>query len=143
PYTTLFRSHLSQSNASFEVRTNTAVCGVLGTDEAVDAGNPTATVVIAISGVVTVRSSNPNVTGSVQLSPGQTTTVNQGQPPTQPTQASAGQLGTIVNNTGGSTNPDPTVSNPTPSLQIGRPLSIDGRASSGGLGTIARYNWQI
>ncbi len=135
--------HLSRSDSAFEVRTNTAVCGVLGTDEALDANSPTATVVIAISGVVTVKSSNPNVAGSVQLSPGQTTTVNQGQPPSNPTQATAGQLNGVINNTGGSTTPDPTVSNPTPSLQIGKPLTIDGRASTGGLGTVASYNWQI
>ena len=58
---------LANPDSRFEVRTSTAVCGVLGTDEIVDASNPTATVVIAISGVVTVRSSDPTISGSVQL----------------------------------------------------------------------------
>jgi hypothetical protein len=135
--------HLARPDSNFEIRTQTAVCGVLGTDEAVDANDPTATVVISISGIVTVRSSSPNVVGSVQLSPGQTTTVRAGQPPTQPTPATSNQLTGIATSTGGSTTPDPTVSNPTPTVQVGRPLTIDGRASTGGLGTVASYNWQI
>ncbi len=135
--------HISQSGSDFTVRTDTAVCGVLGTDEAIDANNPTATVIIAISGIVVVKSSNPSIPGSVQLTPGQTTTVNQGQPPTQPTQATPGQIAGIVSNTGGTTNPDPTVSNPTPQLKIGAPLTLDGRASTGGLGSVGSYNWAI
>ena len=47
--------HLARPDSNFDVRTATAVCGVLGTDDIVDADNPTATVVIVISGVVTVR----------------------------------------------------------------------------------------
>ena len=134
---------LSRPDSKFEVRTNTAVCGVLGTDEVVDAGNPVATVVIAISGVVTVRSSDPNVAGSVQLTAGQTTTIGFGKPPTQPTTATAGDLNNAVTDTTSNTNPDPHASLSTPQVEAGKQITLDGRASSGGLGSIASYQWSI
>ncbi len=134
---------LARPDSSFEVRTATAVCGVLGTDDIVDAENPTATVVIVISGVVVVRSSDPRVVGSVQLTAGQTTTVTAGQPPTQPTAATAVQVSGAVLGTSGSVDPDPTVASLPPSLTAGSPLLLDGRSSTGGLGSIASYSWSF
>src|SRR5579871_2797170 len=134
--------HLSQPNSNFDIRTNTAVCGVLGTDEVVDADSPTATVVISISGVVTVRSSDPNVVGSVQLSPGQTTTVRPGQAPTGATTVTFGQLQNAVNGTTGTSNPDPVVL-PPGTVPEGGTVTLDGRSSTGGLGSITAYQWSI
>jgi len=73
----------------FEVRTNTAVLGVIGTDFFVEA-TATYTLVIVYEGVLLVQNINPAIVGAVQVFAGQQTTVplNQPpQPPAPPTQA--------------------------------------------------------
>lgn len=87
---------LTKPGASFQVRTPTAVIGVVGTIFLVEA-TPTSTRVICIEGRVMVRNINVNVHGVVHLGPGQTTTVGVGIAPTAPSMASAAQIQSATN----------------------------------------------
>ncbi len=134
---------LARPDSRFEIRTNTAVLGVLGTDEVVDASSPVATLVLALDGVVLVRSSDPNITGSVTLTAGQATTVEAGKPPQPGRPATQQEIGNAVQDTEGTTNPQASVNLPVPQVEAGKAVTIDGRASTGGLGGVAGYLWQI
>ena len=59
---------------TFEVRTETAVASVRGTDWITEAA-PGNTAIVALDGEVAVRSSNPTITGEVVLGPGEGTGV--------------------------------------------------------------------
>lgn len=74
---------LTQKNARFEVRTNTAVVGVIGTDFWLLA-EPTRTVVIVYEGAVRVSHINAAIGGSVRVFAGQRTVVPLEQPPQPP-----------------------------------------------------------
>ena len=76
------------------------------------------------------------------MTAGQTTTVNQNQPPTQPTTVTFGQLNNAVNGTSGSTTPDATVL-PPGTIAEGGTFTLDGRSSSGGVGIVTGYQWTI
>lgn len=72
----------------FEIRTNTAVVGVLGTTVFIDAA-PGASHIVNLSepasgSQVRVVSANPKVRGEVVLNPGEGTVVEQGKPPIPP-----------------------------------------------------------
>ena len=78
----------TSGGTAFEVRTSTAVCGVLGTTLFVD-HNKKFSHVINISPLdsgsqVKVRSSNKKFKDEVTLNPGQGTLVYKGKPPSQP-----------------------------------------------------------
>ena len=81
------RTRLATPNASFTVRTNTAVIGVVGTDFWVLA-LPTETQVIVFEGAVRVTSLDED-RGSVMVGAGQQTTVGSDQPPAPPFSPSA------------------------------------------------------
>jgi hypothetical protein len=78
------------AGAAFEVRTSTAVCGVLGTTLWVDSESKKGfSHVINISPLdsgsqVKVRSSDPKIAGEVTLNPGQGTLVYKGKAPSSP-----------------------------------------------------------
>ena len=82
------RTKLSKPNASFEVRTNTAVVGVIGTDFWIQA-LPTMTRVIVFEGAVRVTSL---AGGAVMAAAGQTVNVPSNQPPSSPSSASHGDM---------------------------------------------------
>ena len=95
------RSHvvkLTKKGSSFEVKTQTAVIGVVGTTFIVEA-TPTSTRVICIEGKVTVENINPSVRGRVQLQAGESTLVNAGFAPTAAAATSAAELQTALNRT--------------------------------------------
>lgn len=76
--------HLTKSGSKFEVRTPTAVIGVIGTDFFVDA-QPDRTIVLCFKGKVTVTALAGAATVTT-INPGQMSTVNeQGPGPAQPT----------------------------------------------------------
>ncbi len=77
---------LTKPGGSFQVQTQTAVIGVVGTDFVVEA-LPDATHVFCLEGIVTVRNLNPAITGAVALGPGQQTSVLRGRPPSMPSHA--------------------------------------------------------
>jgi len=74
---------------SFELRTPTAVAGVIGTDFGADASVPGTTHFICLEGEVRISSSDPKVRGSVICRGGYMTDVKAGQPPAEPTPAPA------------------------------------------------------
>ncbi len=86
---------LTQPHAHFQVRTQTAVIGVVGTEFIVEAG-PNFTRVWCLEGVVQVWNLNPAVVGKVQLHPSQTTTVRLNLPPSQPTTVNLAQINKLV-----------------------------------------------
>ena len=135
--------HLARPDSSFEVRTNTAVCGVLGTDSVTDGSSPVETLVIVITGVVAVKNSDPNVVGSTQLTAGQFTVVRAGQAPTGAQTANSNQVNNAVNGTTGSTAPQPQVTMSTLQVPSGGIFTLNGAASTGGIGNVVNYAWAI
>lgn len=98
---------------AFEMQTRTAIIGVQGTIFRVsaDAG---ATRVDVEEGVVSVRSLDPNISGTRTLTAGQFTIVRRGQPPTPPALSAA---------TGGSTTT--TITAPAPATTVGSGSTLD------------------
>jgi len=78
-----------QPGQRFELRTPTAVAGVIGTDFGADASVPGTTHFICLEGEVRISSSDPKVRGSVICKGGYMTDVKAGQPPAEPTPAPA------------------------------------------------------
>jgi len=81
----------TRPDGEFTVRTPTAVAGVIGTGEYLEA-TPTETVVIALNGIVAVSSNNPTIPGQVFLKPGKKTRVLHNQPPGPPEDATDEEL---------------------------------------------------
>ncbi|MCX6618605.1 MAG: FecR domain-containing protein, partial [Acidobacteria bacterium] len=151
---------LSRPDSKFEIRTNTAICGVLGTDEYIEATTPFSTLVVNMSdpnsrSQVEVRNSDPRVTGMVVLNPGQATVVDQGKPPAGARQASGSEVNRgqqettagdqpvatpVLQVTSGTVSPGET---PTARIEAGAQLTLDGRLSTAGAGSLSRFQWQI
>jgi hypothetical protein len=151
---------LSRPDSKFEIRTNTAICGVLGTDEYIEATTPFSTLVVNMSdpnsrSQVEVRNSDPRVTGMVVLNPGQATVVDQGKPPAGARQASGSEVNRgqqettagdqpvatpVLQVTSGTVSPGET---PTARIEAGAQLTLDARLSTAGAGSLSRFQWQI
>ena len=78
---------ISKAKGAFEVRTPTAVVGVVGTSFGVKV-DPQSTDVLCKEGVVRVRSADPSVPGEVVLREGEFTHVERGKPPSPSAAAS-------------------------------------------------------
>ena len=91
-------SQITRDGGRFEVRTPTAVAGVIGTDFGTESGVGSTTFV-CISGAVSVANSDPAVPGSVQCGAGQTTTVATGKAPTTPVPATPAQIQQLITDT--------------------------------------------
>jgi FecR protein len=89
---------LTKPGAKFELKTQTAVIGVVGTIFVVEA-DQNSTRVMCIEGQVAVQNVNPAVQGQVQLGPGQSTVVESGLAPTAASATSATELQTAVERT--------------------------------------------
>jgi hypothetical protein len=151
---------LSRPDSKFEIRTNTAICGVLGTDEYIEAATPFSTLVVNMSdpnsrSQVEVRNSDARVVGTVVLNGGQATTVDQGKPPTGARQASGSEVNrgqqdtatgdqpmatAILQLTSGTVTPGDT---PTAQIEAGAQLTLDGRLSTSGASSFSSFLWQI
>jgi hypothetical protein len=90
---------ITRNGGRFELRTPTAVAGVIGTDFGVDSSSLGGDTFVCIAGAVQVSNSNKSVAGSVQCSAGQTTTVMPGKPPTPPQPASPQQIQQLIADT--------------------------------------------
>ncbi len=90
---------VTRDGGSFQVRTPTAVAGVIGTDFGTDASEPGVTTFICISGLVQVGNADPHIPGNVPCAAGQTTTVKSGMPPTPPKPATAQQINQLIEDT--------------------------------------------
>jgi len=104
---------LSKPAASFEVQTQTAVIGVVGTTFLVQA-LPDRSEVYCIKGMVSVRNIDPAIAGAITLHPGEFTTVIRGRAPTKPAPASGTQIQEETN----LTKIGPESPPPVPSLQV-------------------------
>lgn len=90
---------ITRDGGSFELRTPTAVAGVIGTDFGLDSSSVGGDTFVCLAGAVQVGNSNPNVHGSVQCTAGQTTTVQPGKPPSPPKPATLQQLQQVLSDT--------------------------------------------
>jgi ferric-dicitrate binding protein FerR (iron transport regulator) len=77
-------AELLRPSALYEMRTNTAVISVRGSDWIAEA-QPDATAILALEGEIAVRNADPEVPGAVALGPGEGVTVEAGAPPPAPT----------------------------------------------------------
>ena len=89
---------LTKPGAHFQVKTQTAVIGVVGTDLIV-ISTPQSTTIICLEGTVTVANVLSSISGSVTLQAGQATTVPVNGPPTPATNVSSQTLQTAINQT--------------------------------------------
>ena len=92
-------SSITRDGGSFQLRTPTAVAGVIGTDFGTDASTPGVTTLLCISGTVQVGNSDPSIPGTVPCAAGQTTTIKSGMPPTPPTPATQQQINQLIADT--------------------------------------------
>jgi ferric-dicitrate binding protein FerR (iron transport regulator) len=97
---------LSKPGSSFQIKTQTAVIGVVGTILALDA-TANNTNVICIEGKVHVKNVDPKIPGEKTLGPGEQTNVSKGQPPNTPVPASAAQVADELNATNAGEFPSP------------------------------------
>ena len=93
---------ISKQGGSFEVTTQTAVIGVVGTHFIVEA-EPKRTRVWCIEGMVRVRNLNPAILGVMVLHAGEFTTISLGLPPAAVTSISPAEMQRQINQT----NPSP------------------------------------
>jgi ferric-dicitrate binding protein FerR (iron transport regulator) len=89
---------LTKPGASFEVKTQTAVIGVVGTVFLVQAA-PNMTRVHCIEGLVSIRNINPAIIGSATLHAGEMSSVGRGVPPTGAFRPPASQFQAQINQT--------------------------------------------
>jgi ferric-dicitrate binding protein FerR (iron transport regulator) len=101
---------LSKPGSSFQIKTQTAVIGVVGTILSVTAtkGN---THVVCIEGKVNVKNIDPKVPGEKSLGPGEQTNVPVGQVPSPPVPVGAAQMANELNLTNAGEVPTPDLSN--------------------------------
>ncbi|MBV9147094.1 MAG: FecR domain-containing protein, partial [Acidobacteria bacterium] len=92
-------STVTRDGGSFQVRTPTAVAGVIGTDFGTDASEPGITTFVCMSGTVQIGNSDPSVPGRVACAAGQTTTVKSGLPPSPPKPATQQQINQVIMDT--------------------------------------------
>ena len=92
-------ARVTRQGGRFELRTPTAVAGVIGTDFGVDSEPTSGSTFVCISGLVQISNSDPNIAGSVQCAPGMTTTVTAGKAPTPPTNATPAQIQQLIQDT--------------------------------------------
>ena len=90
---------ITRQGGSFELRTPTAVAGVIGTDFGSDASSIGTTIFLCISGITQISNNDPGIPGSVQCSAGLTTSVTAGKPPTIPTTATPQQIQQLIQDT--------------------------------------------
>ncbi len=76
----------------FEVRTPTAVAGVIGTDFGIDASDPEHVKFICLEGRVQIKSLDPNNPGTVNCDGGHRVTIDEGKTPNLPEDADTSQM---------------------------------------------------
>jgi ferric-dicitrate binding protein FerR (iron transport regulator) len=137
---------LSKPGASFQIKTNTAVIGVVGTILMVTATR-NSTHVRCLEGMVSVKSSNPAIPGETHLGPGQQTSVGQGQPPSGATPSAPNEVAQELNLTNAGEVPSPELARLGEIGQVGRaappvPSAATSAGQAGGtsIGTSSALN---
>ncbi len=97
---------LSKPGSSFQIKTQTAVIGVVGTILSVTASAKN-TNVICVEGKVHVKNIDPKVPGDQTLGPGEQANVPAGGPPSPPVPAAASQVADELNLTNAGETPTP------------------------------------
>ena len=92
-------ANITRDGGKFELRTPTAVAGVIGTDWGVESSPTSGDTFVCLAGAVQISNIDPSVAGSVQCTAGQTTTVLPGKAPTPPKPASLQQLQQLIEDT--------------------------------------------
>jgi hypothetical protein len=87
----------------FEIRTKVAVCGVVGTEEFLEATEVSTTVIALGGGQVRVSSSDPRFAEATLLNPGEAVSVIAGRPPGPKRLATSEELSRAVQDTEGET----------------------------------------
>ncbi len=119
---------LAKSGAKFEVRTQTAVIGVVGTVFIILA-YPNATRVFCLEGALTVRNLAPAVVGEAVVHANQYTSVLRGKPPVTPTAPPTAQVQSMTRQT--------TVSGAPPGAPVTSAVSAARAGEVAGSGTAA------
>ena len=99
---------ITKPGGGFQVRTQTAVIGVVGTIFVIEAFRDL-TRVFCLDGFVTVQNINPAIVGQVTLGTGQATSVPRGAPPTGATRASDASMQLVMTQTSVGEAPIPQV----------------------------------
>jgi hypothetical protein len=90
---------VTRDGGKFELRTPTAVAGVIGTDFGTDSSIPGVTTFLCIAGIVTVGNADAKIPGTVPCPAGSTTSVSTGLPPTPPKPATQQQIQQLIQDT--------------------------------------------
>ncbi|MCU1306393.1 MAG: hypothetical protein JWN45_1088 [Acidobacteriaceae bacterium] len=90
---------VTRDGGKFELRTPTAVAGVIGTDFGTDSSIPGVTTFLCIAGIVTVGNVDAKIPGTVPCPAGSTTSVATGLPPTPPKPATQEQIQKLIQDT--------------------------------------------
>jgi ferric-dicitrate binding protein FerR (iron transport regulator) len=110
---------LTKPGASFQIKTNTAVIGVVGTIVTVTA-TLNSTHVRCLEGMVAVKNINSSIPGEARLGPGQQTDVGQAQPPSGVTPSAPNEVAQDLNATNAGEVPSPEFAKFGEIGQVGR-----------------------
>jgi hypothetical protein len=94
---------IATPDGHFEIRTKVAVCGVVGTEEFLEATEFATTVIALGGGQVRVTSADPRLTGATLLNPGEAVSVIAGRAPGPKRLATSEELSRAVQDTEGET----------------------------------------
>lgn len=94
---------IATPDGHFEIRTKVAVCGVVGTEEFLEATEFATTVIALGGGQVRVTSADPRLTGATVLNPGEAVSVIAGRAPGPKRLATSEELSRAVQDTEGET----------------------------------------
>jgi FecR protein/CARDB len=94
---------IATPDGHFEIRTKVAVCGVVGTEEYLEATEFATTVIALGGGQVRVASADPRLGGVTLLNPGEAVSVLAGKPPGPKRLATSEELSKAVQDTEGET----------------------------------------
>jgi hypothetical protein len=138
---------ITRPGGKFEVRTTTAVAGVIGTDFGIDASVPGTVTFVCISGITRISNIDPAVPGAVDCTAGKTVAVVTGQPPSPPKDAAPEQIEQMIQATEPTTLsslPQPRIVGDEHSFDVGTSAYLDARPSVGADGApIAGYKWEL
>ena len=94
---------IATPDGHFEIHTKVAVCGVVGTEEYIDATELATTVIALGGGQVRVSSANPQFPGATLLNPGEAVSVIAGRAPGPKRLATSAEMSQAVQETEGET----------------------------------------
>jgi len=92
---------IAMPDGHFEIRTKVAVCGVVGTEEYLEATDLATTVIALGGGQVRVSSADPRFPGATLLNPGEAISIIAGRAPGSKRLASAEEMQRAVQDTEG------------------------------------------